>query len=67
MILARYGAIGQLSGAVAVLGPTRMAYGRNISAVRFVAGLMSGLISDYYLETPSSSLIGEITMDEVDS
>jgi heat-inducible transcriptional repressor len=67
MILARYGAIGQLSGAVAVLGPTRMAYGRNISAVRFVAELMSGLVSDYYLETPSSSIIGEISEDEVDS
>jgi heat-inducible transcriptional repressor len=65
MILARYGAIGQLTGAVAVLGPTRMAYGRNISAVRFVAGLMSDLVSDYYLEAPSDKLRNGTSLDEV--
>lgn len=65
MILARYGAIGQLTGAVAVLGPTRMAYGRNISAVRFVAELMSGLVSDYYLESPASSIGNETDFGEV--
>jgi heat-inducible transcriptional repressor len=65
MILARYGAIGQLTGAVAVLGPTRMAYGRNISAVRYVAELMSGLVSDYYLESPASRITGGSGLDEV--
>jgi heat-inducible transcriptional repressor len=55
MILARYGEMEQLSGAVAVLGPTRMPYGRNISAVRYVADLMSSFINEYYLE----SSIGE--------
>ena len=58
MILTRYGTIDQLSGAVAVLGSTRMPYGRNISAVRYVADLMSGFVSDYYLE---SSQVGSIT------
>ena len=67
MILARYGALGQLSGTVAVLGPTRMAYGRNISAVRYVADLMSGLVSDYYLEAPTGDATAEIKVDEVDS
>ncbi|MDX1616281.1 MAG: HrcA family transcriptional regulator, partial [Candidatus Promineifilaceae bacterium] len=52
MILARYGELNELSGAVAVLGPTRMPYGRNISAVRYVANLMTGLVSDYFLEEP---------------
>jgi heat-inducible transcriptional repressor len=52
MILARYGVIEQLSGAIAVVGPTRMPYGRNISAVRYVADLMSGFVSEYYLEPP---------------
>jgi heat-inducible transcriptional repressor len=52
IILSRYGVDEQLSGAVAVLGPTRMPYGRNISAVRYVAGLMSGLVYEYYLEQP---------------
>jgi heat-inducible transcriptional repressor len=65
MILARYGAIGQLTGAVAVLGPTRMAYGRNISAVRFVAELMSGLVSDYYLESPADGMTGGSNVNEV--
>lgn len=51
MILARYGELEELSGTVAVLGPTRMPYGRNISAVRYVAELMSGFVSEYYLET----------------
>lgn len=67
MILARYGAVGQLTGAVAVLGPTRMAYGRNISAVRYVAELMSGLVSDYYLDAPSDNVTDNLSLDEVDN
>jgi heat-inducible transcriptional repressor len=48
MVLARYGAPGYAIGALGVLGPTRMAYGRNISAVRYVAGLMSDLVIETY-------------------
>lgn len=44
MILARYGAQGYATGAMGVLGPIRMRYGRTISAVRYVAGLMSDLV-----------------------
>ena len=36
------------TGALGVLGPTRMPYGRAISAVRYVADLMSDLVSDLY-------------------
>lgn len=50
IILSRYGVVEQFSGTVAVIGPTRMPYGRNVAAVRYVADLMSGLVSDYYLE-----------------
>ncbi len=57
MILARYGETEHLSGAVAVLGPTRMPYGSNISAVRYIADLMSGFVNEYYLE----SSIGDST------
>jgi heat-inducible transcriptional repressor len=53
MILARYGVIEHLSGAIAVVGPTRMPYGRNISAVRYVADLMSSFVNEYYLELPT--------------
>jgi transcriptional regulator of heat shock response len=35
-----------------VLGPTRMRYGRAISAVRYVANLMSGLMDDVYRKAP---------------
>jgi heat-inducible transcriptional repressor len=52
MILSRYGVEQTLTGAVAVIGPTRMPYARNISAVRYVANLMSGFVSEFYLEPP---------------
>lgn len=44
MVLARYGVVGGATGALGVLGPTRMSYGRAISAVRYVAGLMTDLM-----------------------
>jgi heat-inducible transcriptional repressor len=44
MVLARYGAPGQLTGAIGVIGPMRMPYGRSVSAVRFVSGLLSDLV-----------------------
>jgi heat-inducible transcriptional repressor len=50
MVLARYGAPGYATGALGVLGPIRMAYGRTISTVRFVAGLLSDLVVDMHTE-----------------
>jgi heat-inducible transcriptional repressor len=50
MVLSRYGVSGQATGALAVLGPTRMRYGRAISTIRYVAGLMSSLLIDVYGE-----------------
>jgi heat-inducible transcriptional repressor len=48
MVLARYGVEGFATGTLGVIGPTRMPYGRAISAVRYVADLMSDLVSDLY-------------------
>jgi heat-inducible transcriptional repressor len=48
MVLARYGAKGYATGALGVLGPIRMAYGRTISTVRYVAGLMSDLVIETF-------------------
>lgn len=48
MVLARYGAAEYATGALGVLGPIRMSYGRTISAVRYVAGLMSDLVLESY-------------------
>jgi heat-inducible transcriptional repressor len=50
MVLARYGVAGYATGAMGVLGPQRMAYGRAISTVRYVAGLMSDLMYEIYAE-----------------
>ena len=44
IVLSRYGAPGLATGAVGVLGPIRMAYGRTISTVRFISGLLSDLV-----------------------
>lgn len=50
MVLARYGAPGLATGALGVLGPTRMAYGKTISTVRYVAGLLSDLVVELHSE-----------------
>jgi heat-inducible transcriptional repressor len=50
VVLARYGAPGLVTGALGVLGPTRMAYGRTVSTVRFVSGLLSDLVIDLLAE-----------------
>jgi heat-inducible transcriptional repressor len=42
--------VGQVSGAMGVLGPQRMAYGRVISTVRYVAGLLSDMMYELYSE-----------------
>lgn len=48
LILSPYGLGGEADGVVGVLGPTRMRYDRAISAVRFVARLLSDLVERMY-------------------
>ena len=48
MVLTHYGIPGQASGAIGVLGPTHINYGRAISAVRYVSGLMTGMLAELY-------------------
>ena len=50
LVLARYGVTGLVTGALGIVGPTRMFYGRAISTVRFVAGLLSDLVYDTHTE-----------------
>ncbi|HVU13263.1 MAG TPA: HrcA family transcriptional regulator, partial [Phototrophicaceae bacterium] len=52
LVLSRYGIPGQISGAVGVLGPTRIDYGRAISAVGYVSSLMTDLLTDGYDSLP---------------
>jgi heat-inducible transcriptional repressor len=72
LILARYGVADDLSGTVAVIGPTRMPYGRNVAAVRYVADLMSGLVYEYYADSyqvgsNQADLSQEIKIEEMNS
>ncbi len=48
LVLARYGVTDFSTGALGVVGPTRMLYGRAISAVRFVAEVLSELVQETY-------------------
>jgi heat-inducible transcriptional repressor len=46
VVLARYGIPGMVTGTLGVFGPMRMPYARTIPTVRFMAELMSGLVSE---------------------
>jgi heat-inducible transcriptional repressor len=48
MILSGYGLPGEAKGVLGVLGPMRMAYGRAIPAVRYIAAVMSDLLYRLY-------------------
>ncbi|MCE7984084.1 MAG: heat-inducible transcription repressor HrcA [Caldilinea sp. CFX5] len=50
LVIGRYGASDRATGVVGVIGPLRMPYGRTISAVRFVSGLMSEMVEDIYAD-----------------
>lgn len=50
MVLSRYGVPGLATGTLGVLGPMRMAYGRTISTVRFVANLLTDLVGEMHTE-----------------
>jgi heat-inducible transcriptional repressor len=50
IVLSKYGAPGLAYGTVGVLGPIRMAYGQTISAVRFMSGLLSDMVSQSLFE-----------------
>ena len=53
IILARYGSPNLATGMLGVMGPMRMSYGRSISVVRFVTGLLSDLVSESLLDDES--------------
>ena len=46
VVLARYGIPGLATGMLGVFGPMRMPYARTIPTVRFMADLLSGLVSE---------------------
>ena len=48
IILSKYGSPGIATGTLGILGPMRMAYGRSISMVRFLSGILSDFISEQW-------------------
>lgn len=48
IVLSRYGQPEQGSGVVGIVGPTRMAYGRTLPAVRFLSEIMSELLYEMH-------------------
>jgi heat-inducible transcriptional repressor len=55
MVLSRYGVPGQASGAIGVLGPTNLNYGRAISAVTYVSTLMTDMLTHMYEDEGESN------------
>jgi heat-inducible transcriptional repressor len=50
VILSRYGHGDDVAGVVGLIGPTRMAYPRSISTVRYISTVMSELLAELYGE-----------------
>ncbi|NTU83437.1 MAG: heat-inducible transcription repressor HrcA [Chloroflexales bacterium] len=48
VVLARYGVDRAVVGVLGIIGPTRMAYPRSISTVRYISSLMSDLLAELY-------------------
>ena len=48
VVISRYGLSKEAIGSIGVVGPTRMAYARAISAVEYVSSLLSGLVAELY-------------------
>jgi heat-inducible transcriptional repressor len=48
VVLARYGVDKAIVGVLGIIGPTRMAYPRSISTVRYISSLMSTLLTELY-------------------
>ena len=48
VVVASYGTTREITGVLGIVGPTRMPYGRSISAVRFLSHLLSELLRDVY-------------------
>jgi heat-inducible transcriptional repressor len=48
VILSKYGSPGIATGTLGVLGPMRMSYGRSISMVRYLSGILSDFITEQW-------------------
>ncbi|MCY4146276.1 MAG: heat-inducible transcriptional repressor HrcA [Chloroflexi bacterium] len=60
MVLSRYGDPEKMSGAIGVLGPTHINYGRAISTVRYVSNLMTNVLATLYQDGVDNGEPGNI-------
>lgn len=58
LVLARYGKSNSIGGTIGILGPMRMRYARNIPTVRFIAGILSDLVSEAFADRIPGSKSG---------
>ncbi len=59
LVLARYGVMDYATGALGVVGPIRMPYGRTISVVRFVANILGEMVYEIYQPGVHDSLFNK--------
>lgn len=59
LVISRYGLEDEASGIILVVGPTRMAYPRVISAVSYLSALLSRLVAELYGINPGSTVNNE--------
>ncbi|MBE2267120.1 MAG: heat-inducible transcription repressor HrcA [Anaerolinea sp.] len=64
MVISRYGIQGQASGAIGVLGPMHINYGRAISTVGYVSNVMSNMISHAFERLPPGESEPDSSKDE---
>ncbi len=52
VVISRYGLPDEALGTISVVGPTRMPYARAISAINYIAGMISALVAELYGKEP---------------
>ncbi len=57
MVLGRYGMPGRLGGALGILGPTHLNYGRAIGTVRYVSSIMTNMIVQLFNDETSPDIV----------
>ena len=50
VVISKYGRSEEAAGIVSVVGPTRMPYGRTISAVHYMSSVLSQMVAELYEE-----------------
>jgi heat-inducible transcriptional repressor len=64
MVLSHYGVPGQMSGTLGVIGPTTINYGRAISTVRHIAGLMTQRLTRLYNDDEDDGSVAQLNPPE---